>query len=152
MECSDQKTYLAKVGQSAQKPRCTLLSRPRQPFWGPLAVILDCEVFIEAGGKMLQAVRRCRWWACAPFAARLALFILNYIFWNRKTICQQHSSNMEVNIGTYLGRLSSNCHNSANFWAMKILFTKKLVRIPHKIDWYSHQWLQDGKIWKFPFF
>ena len=40
-ECSDQKTHLAKVDGSAQKPRSTPFSRPRQPFWGPLAVILD---------------------------------------------------------------------------------------------------------------
>ena len=31
-ECSDQKTYLAKVDGSAQKPRGTHLSRPRRPF------------------------------------------------------------------------------------------------------------------------
>ena len=38
-ECSDQKTYLAKVEGSAPKPRDTHLSRPHRPFWGPLAAI-----------------------------------------------------------------------------------------------------------------
>ena len=53
-ECSDQKTYLAKVGRSAQKSRSTPLSRPGgRPFY-------IFEVLIEAGGKVLQAVRRCR--------------------------------------------------------------------------------------------
>ena len=42
-ECSDQKTYLAKVDGSAPKPRGRHLSRPRRPFWGPLAAILDFE-------------------------------------------------------------------------------------------------------------
>ena len=45
------KTYLAKVARSAQKPRGRHLSRPRPPFWGPLAAILDF-----AGGAALQAV------------------------------------------------------------------------------------------------
>ena len=45
-ECSDQKSYLAKVAQKALKPR--------RPFWGPLAAILDF-----AGGAALQAVREC---------------------------------------------------------------------------------------------
>merc|ERR1712173_497686 len=42
-ECSDQKLCLAKVDGSAQKPRVGPLSRPRRPFWGPLATILDFE-------------------------------------------------------------------------------------------------------------
>ena len=50
-ECSDQKTYLAKVDGNAQKPRGRHLSRPPLPFWGPLAAILDF-----AGGAALQAV------------------------------------------------------------------------------------------------
>ena len=37
----EQKTYFAKVVQNAQKPRRRHLSRPRRPFWGPLATILD---------------------------------------------------------------------------------------------------------------
>ena len=37
----DQKTYLVKVDGSAQKPRIRPLSRPRRPFLGPLAAILD---------------------------------------------------------------------------------------------------------------
>ena len=37
---SAQKTYLAKVDGSAQKPKVRPLSRPRRPFWGPLAAIL----------------------------------------------------------------------------------------------------------------
>ena len=40
------KTYLAKVTQNAQKPRDKHFSRPRRPFWGPLAAILDV-----AGGE-----------------------------------------------------------------------------------------------------
>ena len=40
-ECSDWKTYLAKVDRSGQKQRCRPLSRPCRPFWGPLAAILD---------------------------------------------------------------------------------------------------------------
>ena len=36
-----------KVDWSTQKPRGTPLSRPRWPFWGPLAAILDFEVLIE---------------------------------------------------------------------------------------------------------
>ena len=40
-ECSDQKTYFAKVDGNAQKPRGRHLSRPPLPFWGPLAAILD---------------------------------------------------------------------------------------------------------------
>ena len=39
-ECLDQKTYFAKVDRSAQKPRVRPLSRPRQPFRGPLMAIL----------------------------------------------------------------------------------------------------------------
>ena len=50
-ECSDQKTYLAKVAKNAQKPRGRHLSRPRRLFWGPLAAIFDF-----AGGAALQAV------------------------------------------------------------------------------------------------
>ena len=50
-ECSDQKTYFAKVAENAQKRRGRHLSRPRPPFWGPLAAILDF-----AGGAALQAV------------------------------------------------------------------------------------------------
>ena len=37
------------AGNDAQKSRGRHLSRPRRPFWGPLA-----------GGAALQAVRRCR--------------------------------------------------------------------------------------------
>ena len=47
--------YFAKVAKNAQKPRDKHLSRPRQPFWGPLAAILGF-----AGGAALQAVRHCR--------------------------------------------------------------------------------------------
>ena len=47
-ECLDQKTYLAKVDGSAPKPRGRHISRPRPPFWGPLAAILDF-----AGGAAL---------------------------------------------------------------------------------------------------
>ena len=39
------------------------------------------------------------------------------------------------------------CSNSANFWATKMVHTKKLVRISPGIDWYCHQWPQDGKMW-----
>ena len=46
-ECLDQKTYLANVDQSAQEPRIGPLSRPRRPFCGPLAAIMDF-----AGGSM----------------------------------------------------------------------------------------------------
>ena len=53
-KCSDQKTYLAKVDGSAQKPRVRPLSRPRWPFWGPLVAILGF-----AGGAALQAVSEC---------------------------------------------------------------------------------------------
>ena len=42
------------------------LSRPRQPFWGPLPAIL-------------QAVRRCRQWARAPVAARLVFSIIIFL-------------------------------------------------------------------------
>ena len=45
---------LAKVDRSTQKPRVRHISRPRQPFWGPLAAILD---FV--GGAVLQAVSEC---------------------------------------------------------------------------------------------
>ena len=51
-ECSDQKTYFANDDGSAQKPRGRPLSRPRRPFWGPLAAILDfagCSVFLIEG-------------------------------------------------------------------------------------------------------
>ena len=37
----ESKTYLAKVDGSAQKPKGAPLSKPRRPFWGPLAAILD---------------------------------------------------------------------------------------------------------------
>ena len=47
-------SYFAKVDRSAQKCRGRHLSSPRQPFLGPLAVILD---FV--GGAALQAVRKC---------------------------------------------------------------------------------------------
>ena len=50
----DQKTYLAKVAKNAQKPRGRHLSSPHQPFWGPLAAILDF-----AGGAALQALSEC---------------------------------------------------------------------------------------------
>ena len=46
-ECLDQKTYFANVDQSAQEPRIGPLSRPRRPFCGPLAAIMDF-----AGGSM----------------------------------------------------------------------------------------------------
>ena len=38
------KNYFAKVDQSAQYPRNQTLSRPRRPFCGPLAAILDFVV------------------------------------------------------------------------------------------------------------
>ena len=50
-ECSDQKIYLEKVAKNAQKARGRHLSRPRRPFWGPLAAILGF-----AGVAALQAV------------------------------------------------------------------------------------------------
>ena len=40
-ECSDQKTYLAKVDGSTQKSRSRHLFRLRRPFLGPLAAIVD---------------------------------------------------------------------------------------------------------------
>ena len=46
-ECLDQKTYFANVDHSAQEPRIGPLSRPRRPFCGPLAAIMDF-----AGGSM----------------------------------------------------------------------------------------------------
>ena len=54
----DQKTFFAKVDRSAQKPRGRHLSRPRQPFWGPQAAILDFAGV--SGGERVS-----------PFAARL---------------------------------------------------------------------------------
>ena len=48
-ECSDQRSYLAKVDQSAQYPRIGTLSRPRWPLCGPLAAILD---FAGGSGSM----------------------------------------------------------------------------------------------------
>ena len=48
------KMYLAKVDESALKPRGRPLSRLRQPFWDPLAAILDF-----AGGAALQVVSEC---------------------------------------------------------------------------------------------
>ena len=45
-ECSGQKTYIAKVAEDAQKPR--------RPFWGPVAAILDF-----AGGAAVRQCRRC---------------------------------------------------------------------------------------------
>ena len=56
----DQITYLVKVDWSPQKLRGRHPSRPRRPFWGPLAAILDFT-----GGAALQAVSEC------PGAARL---------------------------------------------------------------------------------
>ena len=50
----DQKTYFAKADRSAQNVGVTSLSRPRWPFWGPLAAILDF-----AGGVALQVVNEC---------------------------------------------------------------------------------------------
>ena len=41
------KTYLEKVDGSAQKPRCTPLSRPPRPFWGPLVAILDFRALAQ---------------------------------------------------------------------------------------------------------
>ena len=58
----DQRTYFVRVGRSAPNSRGRHLSRPRQPFWGPLVAILDF-----ADGAVLQAVSE------NPFAARLAL-------------------------------------------------------------------------------
>ena len=49
------KNLFSKVAWNAQKPRGRHISRPRRPFWGPLAAILDF-----AGGAALQAVRHCR--------------------------------------------------------------------------------------------
>ena len=49
-----QKTYLEKVDGSAQKLGGRHLSRPRWPFWGLLAAILDF-----AGGAALQSVSKC---------------------------------------------------------------------------------------------
>ena len=63
-ECSDQKTYLAKVAQNAQKSRGRHLSRPHRTFWSPLAAILDF-----AGGVALQMVSEC------PGATRLVLLV-----------------------------------------------------------------------------
>ena len=51
VECSDQKTYLAKVAWNAQKLRGRHLSRPHRLFWGSLAALLNF-----AGGAALQAV------------------------------------------------------------------------------------------------
>ena len=53
-KCSDQKTYLAQVEGSAQKPRGRHISRDRWPFWGPLAAILNVT-----GGAAVQVVSEC---------------------------------------------------------------------------------------------
>ena len=45
-ECSDQKTYLAKVGRSAQNTRDTPLSRPQRPLtrgWSPTRRKKECS-------------------------------------------------------------------------------------------------------------
>ena len=47
------KTYLAKVAKNAQKSRVRHLSRPRRPFWGPLAAILDFAGV--AGGEQVPS-------------------------------------------------------------------------------------------------
>ena len=64
-----------------------------------------------------------------------------------KKIWHKNSSGVKGNFGPFISCQSSKCCNSANFWATKMLFTKKLVRISPEIDWYSHQWPQDGKMW-----
>ena len=46
--------YFTKVVWTGQKPRVEPLSRPRRPFWGPLAPIFDF-----AGCAALQAVSEC---------------------------------------------------------------------------------------------
>ena len=48
------KSYSVKVDGSAQKLGGRHLSRPRWPFWGLLAAILDF-----AGGAALQSVSKC---------------------------------------------------------------------------------------------
>ena len=73
-------------------------------------------------------------------------------FW-RNTFMKHESLEMiwivccMVKIWAYFGYQTSKCSNSANFWATKMVFTKKLVRISPEIDWYSNQWPQDGKMW-----
>ena len=54
---------------------------------------------------------------------------------------------MEVNFVPYLGLQSLKCSNSVFFWATKMVFTKKLVKISPEVDWYSRQWPQGGKMW-----
>ena len=66
--------FIEGVAWNAQKPRGRHLSRPRLPFWGPLAAIFDF-----AGDAALQAVQRCRQLASGPGAARLLfIYILYY--------------------------------------------------------------------------
>ena len=54
-ESTNQKTYFAKNDGSAQKPRGTPIYRPHQPFWGPIAAILDFYVLIQ-GSFLIEGV------------------------------------------------------------------------------------------------
>ena len=56
MKWLDQKTYVAKVDGSVQKPRGIHLSRPCCPFWNHLVANLDF-----AHGVGLQAMSECPW-------------------------------------------------------------------------------------------
>ena len=61
-ECTNQKSYSAKVYGSTQKPQGKYLSRTHCPFWGPLATILN---FL--GSAVLQAVSYCPAQLCCYF-------------------------------------------------------------------------------------
>ena len=58
MKCSDQKTYLSKVAENAQKPRGRHLTRPHQPFWGPLLAILDFTGIADLQAVSVKKIQR----------------------------------------------------------------------------------------------
>ena len=115
------------------------LSRPRWPFWGPLAAILD-----SAGGAAFQAVQHCRQWAIAPGTARLVLFTTYHI-----TDIEKHPNILAALAEIFLGfggnifqwfplfydAFGRKQKKLDIVWQIHLLFNQKLLKLSCTIDY-----------------